>query len=180
MPDLSEGLWVHVPCGRLRGETARGDQQCPCGPDSGRWPDWDVSEVAQLCVVCARATAGGSTRWSWLACHDCRRVNDTLASTLGRTVLPLGRHSIMNGVVHRVTGADMSSTAAFASAVERLSVGWDELMAWQLREVHRLARSVGLAETVPLADWLGRFPSGPQLSLEALTRLWASPRTSAP
>lgn len=44
---------------------------------SGRLPAVD------LCVVCFRATAGGTLRWSWLACENCRAINDGIREVWG-------------------------------------------------------------------------------------------------
>ena len=167
-------LWVHVPCGQLRGTTTHGEQTCPCQPGRERWPGWDVSEVAQLCVVCVRGAAGGPLRWSWLACSYCRTLNETLGSRNSRSgFLPLGRHSIMNGVAHRVAGATPASTQLFTDAIMRLAVTWDQLDDWQVREVHQLATAEELPDEVLLDDWTRMFPPGWRASRDAFARLLA-------
>lgn len=174
MPASIDVLWVHVPCGGLRGSTTRGVQTCRCQPSQDPWPGCDVSEVAQLCVVCARATAGGTTRWSWEACGACRRLNRTLEERLGRRGLPLGRHSIMNGVAHRIASATEASTDAFGAAVQQMVVDWEQLTQWRLQEVQRLAASAGLPDKVLLTEWSRQFPSGRQASRGAFSRLLAT------
>ncbi len=111
---------VHVPCARLRGWAGQ-VQGCPCEP-SEPWPNCDVSRAQDLCLVCARGTAGGTTRWSWLACGSCRAV-EKARGWLGMRVLPLGRHSILNGVALRVAEASSEQADAFAVAFEGLRLG---------------------------------------------------------
>jgi hypothetical protein len=115
-------LSVHLPCVHLRGWAGR-DQGCPCEP-SEPWPGCDVSRAQELCLVCARGTAGGTTRWSWLACTSCRAVERSLQAWLGMRVLPLGRHSIMNGVALAVAEASPEDAQAFGVRFEvSVSVG---------------------------------------------------------
>jgi hypothetical protein len=47
--------------------------------------------------MCAASMAGGTGRFSWNVCEVCLKFNRTLAGKYGAS-LPLGRHSIMNGI----------------------------------------------------------------------------------
>jgi hypothetical protein len=47
--------------------------------------------------MCAASLAGGAGRYSWNVCEVCLKFNRSLASKYGVS-LPLGRHSIMNGI----------------------------------------------------------------------------------
>ena len=165
---------VHLPCARLRGWAGR-VQGCPCAP-ADAWPDCDVSRAQDLCVVCARGTAGGTTRWSWLACTDCRSVERALQDRLGIRVLPLGRHSLMNGVGLRVAAASEAEAAAFAVRFEGLGLGWDRLFDWGAAEARRLADSLGAdAPAVPLETWQRAFPPSVEASLDAYERILGTP-----
>lgn len=62
-----------------------------------KWRRCDVSRAYDLCVICARGTAGGTLRWAWIRCDNCRAVNESLISTFGYRPFALGRHSLMNG-----------------------------------------------------------------------------------
>ena len=165
--DLSR-LDVHVPCLRVVGPTEHGYQACVCEPRSP-WPGHDVSRIADLCSVCARGTAGGSSRWSWLGCACCRAVELELRALFGICVLPLGRHSIMNGVGRRL--ADRDSDAAFALSLNNLFTSQDRLHDWAEQESRGLAaRLVGSPDRVPLLDWLTQFPASPERSVHAYER----------
>lgn len=86
-------LSVHIPCGGLRGPvqvptrshpegTVRW-QSCRDEDSPVKWEDADVSRDHDLCIICLRATAGGRSRWSWLACENCRAVNSAVEAAWG-------------------------------------------------------------------------------------------------
>jgi hypothetical protein len=171
-------LRVHVPCGRLRGVAPHGRQRCPCQRNREPWPGCEVSEVAQLCVVCARGRAGGSSRWDWLACRICRELNESLGSHHGRNgLLPLGRQAIMNSVARPRATDSGAAREVFTDAVMRRRVSQTQLFAWQLQEVQRLAASEKLSAVVLLNEWQRTFPAGRRESRDALQGLLGPPST---
>ena len=101
-------LSVHIPCGGLRGPLQRTSrpypglhirwQSCPDEDSPQKWAGCDVSRQFDLCIICFRATAGGTSRWSWRACEDCRDINESIGSRWGFRPFALGRHSLMNGI----------------------------------------------------------------------------------
>jgi hypothetical protein len=86
-------LSVHIPCGGLRGPLQRRSavhshlpvrwQSCRDEDAPEKWEGLDVSRQTDLCIVCLRATAGGTTRWAFLACDDCRALNDSIGKRWG-------------------------------------------------------------------------------------------------
>ena len=80
------------------------EHRCSCQDRSDEWREtwsrWDIAYLLKLCSLCARNTVDAGTRWSWLACGMCREVNLAIRDIVGadRGVLPLGRHSLMNGL----------------------------------------------------------------------------------
>ena len=142
-------LSVHIPCGGLRGPVHGRWQSCRDEDSPERWEDCDVSREKDLCIICFKATAGGKSRWSWLACADCRRVNESVArleSQYGDRPFALGRHSLMNrigvcgGAPPEVQEEQIARLTAFAK-------GDDRLREWRSREYSRLA-----SQFDPLAD----------------------------
>lgn len=89
--EVLTGLYVHVACGGVRGRVdsahaSSGEsvnlgrwQSCTCETHPERWPDVDVSSEVDLCVLCARGTAGGTSRWAWVVCGTCRTVEQAAA-----------------------------------------------------------------------------------------------------
>ena len=101
-------LSVHIPCGGIRGplqQRSRSHPDLPVRWQSCRdedfpekWEGCDVSREYDLCAICFRATAGGRSRWAWIACEDCREVNAGIERVWGSRPFALGRHSLMNGI----------------------------------------------------------------------------------
>jgi plasmid stabilization system protein ParE len=113
---------------------------------------------------------GGSSRWAWLGCANCRAINDALARAWGFRPLALGRHSLMNGIGVRggappeVRKRQITQLAAFAGGDERLRD-------WRRQEYRRLAAEFDPLADVPLAAWQQEYPPGWRASADAFTRL---------
>jgi hypothetical protein len=101
-----------VICGRchwLRGPVPDRDdgahQLCRCGPAEERQaqPLWggDHNTYAELCRCCALRLLPSGSRWSVWLCDDCKPLVVSLNRQLGRTVVPIGRHSLMHGLALR-------------------------------------------------------------------------------
>ena len=89
-----------------------------------------------LCYICARAVAGGFGRYSWNACKSCRSVNSGMSEWLGVS-LPLGRHSVMNGI-----GISMSATRTEYEAGASALIAFSQMsMALSVRG-HRQTRAL--------------------------------------
>ena len=166
-------LSVHIPCGGLRGPVHGRWQSCRDEDSPERWEGCDVSSEKELCIICFRATAGGTSRWSWLACADCRRVNASIASLqskYGDRPFALGRHSLMNGIGVRggappeVQEEQIARLAAFAK-------GDDRLREWRRREYSRLASRFDPLADIPLRVWQAEWPPGLEASVNAFAGL---------
>lgn len=120
-------------------------------------------------------TAGGVTRWSWLGCPACRSVELALQTWLGIPVLPLGRHSKMNGVGRRLAVAPATSRTdldAFCQSLTALSLSWLRLAEWGVAEARRLATLHDFdAEDVSLHNWQRAFLASTPASVDAYERL---------
>lgn len=134
------------------------------------WGDSDVSRERDLCIICLRATAGGRTRWSWLACEDCRAVNSAVETAWGFRPFALGRHSVMNGIGVRaaappeVQQRQVERLADFAGGIGRL-------LEWRKHEYRLLADHFEPQADVPLRVWQQEWPPGPRASRDAFARL---------
>jgi hypothetical protein len=172
-------LSVHIPCGRLRGPVLRRDrasclpavwQSCPDEDSPEKWPSCDVSREKDLCVICFRATAGGTSRWSWLACENCRSINDSISESWGFRPFTLGRHSIMNGIAVR-GAASPEVREAQAARLAAFATGDDRRRDWRRREYPRLASRFDPLADVPLRVWQAEWPPGRPASVDAFRRL---------
>jgi hypothetical protein len=168
-------LSVHIPCGRLRGPVEpRGLWQSCQDEDSPEiWTGCDVSRARDLCIVCLRATAGGTTRWSWLGCENCRAVNTALEKRWGFRPVSLGRHSLMNGIGIRadalpeVVKQQKERLLAFAK-------GNPQLREWRRSEYSVLAADFDPLADIPLRVWQQVWPPSRSASADAFSRLLGS------
>ena len=169
----SSGLVVCLTCLRLRGRVNGEERRCSCQPTVERRRRG--SPVTGLCSLCVRSTVISRGRWSWFGCGTCRRVNQTVGSVVGGHrcgVVPLGNHSLMNGVTIRGEGSDPEGGGT--EALVELVGQWQRLSRWRQAEARRLVGSVAgiLADRseVPLDEWLTLFPASEGASVDALCR----------
>jgi hypothetical protein len=166
-------LGVHIPCGGIRGPVEgfgpRRWQSCRCEDNPETWYAADVSREHDLCIICFRATAGGVSRWSWLACEDCLAVNRKLPLLYGIRPLALGRHSLMNGIGVR-GGAPPEVASGQLARLMEFSRGDDRLRSWRREEYGRLAGVFDPLADVPLREWQQRWPPSRKVSADAFAR----------
>jgi len=171
---------VHIPCGGLRGPLQRKSlayphlpvrwQSCRDEDSPEKWEGCDVSREYDLCIICFRATAGGRSRWAWLACEDCRAVNTALEAAWGFRPFALGRHSLMNGIGVRGGSPPEVQEAQIARLVE-FAKGDDRLREWKRQEYWQLASRFHPLADIPLRVWQQEWPPGPSASADAFSRL---------
>ena len=130
----------------------------------------DVSRERDLCIICFRETAGGTSRWAWLACEHCRAVNTTIESARGIRPFALGRHSLMN----RIGVRGGASTEVVEEQIARLvafAKGDARLQEWRRQEYSRLAGIFESEADVPLNVWQQQWPPSRSVSADAFSRL---------
>jgi hypothetical protein len=95
-------LEVCLACGELRAPFEGFDNLCECDRDV--WDETplpragDLSSNVDVGQSCISVLAPGSSRWRLYHCRDCMRAVACLNRLAGRCVVPIGPHSIMNGV----------------------------------------------------------------------------------
>lgn len=162
-------LSVHIPCGTIRGPVSHALwQSCRHEDNPAKWESADVSRLHDLCIVCFRATAGGITRWSWLACENCRAVNNAIAEVWGFRPFALGRHSLMNGI--GVRGGQPPDQDQVRRLAEFAGGDW-RLRGWRDHEYRLMAARFDPDADVPLRQWQQAWPPSAAASREAFVRL---------
>ncbi len=162
-------LSVHIPCGGLRGPLGARWQSCWDEDSPEKWEGCDVSHETDLCIICFKGTAGGTSRWSWLACKDCLAVNNALEWAWGYRPLALGRHSLMNGIGVRGDAPPEVRERQLARLVE--FARGDRLRDWRTQEYRRLADVFDPLADVPLTVWQARHSPSRPASVDAFERL---------
>lgn len=173
-------LSVHIPCGGLRGplqllppshpDGAVRWQSCRDEDHPVTWEDADVSREHDLCIICLRATAGGRSRWSWLACENCRAVNSAVETSWGFRPFALGRHSLMNGIGVQ-GGAPPEVQQRQISKLAEFTDGLGRLREWRRHEYRRLASRFDPQADIPLRVWQQKWPPTRAASQDAFARL---------
>ena len=164
-------LSVHIPCGRLRGPVERRGrwQSCPDEDSPERWEGCDVSSAIDLCIVCCRGTAGGTSRWAWLGCEHCRAVNNALEKRWGVRPLALGRHSLMNRIGIPANASPKVVEQQTARLMEFIE-GIGHLRDWRGTEHARLAVAFDRLADIPLPVWQQQWPPSLTASADAFSR----------
>ena len=122
-------------------------------------------------MLCARGLAGGRSRWAWLACSPCQNWEHAVRARLGGMLLPLGRHSIINGVAVDLSALPDTQERQTLALIGQFAA-WGELFAWKRAEVTRLPAQAGWRDqAVPYRHWLQRFPAASDVSRDAYLRL---------
>ena len=154
MPSI--GLLVCTSCFGLT-SAGHGMQRCRCEKYQA-YPGVDCPSGYHLCYICSASVAGGTGRFSWNACEVCLKFNRRLQSKYGAS-LPLGRHSIMNGLSiplnapKEVQDEGINELMNFVETVESIA-DWGALQARVLFE------SVPMWEREPfitVARWEEKF-----------------------
>jgi len=165
-------LSVHIPCGGLRGPLERSGRWQSCLDEDYPviWEGHDVARERDLCIVCFRGTAGGSSRWAWLACADCSAINAALERAWGFRPLALGRHSLMNGIGIR---GDASPEVVKQQAARLIEFAKSNggLHEWRSKEYPRLAAKFDPLADIPLWLWQQEWPPSRRASIDVISRL---------
>jgi len=128
-------------------------QRCGCEPRDPLWNAFDYNCAAELCRCCASRVIGCGSKWSVFFCDACKRRVVAYNGAAGRAVIPIGRHSIMNGVALNTGYARKGSArAAFAHGLSEVFDGIGRLERFHRTQVTRIASSIeasGSAVPVP-------------------------------
>lgn len=140
--------------------------RCQAKDDDWRqreWAGYDIAALLDLCHLCVRTPMKSGTRWSWYACDECKTVDNQIASAIvgeaspRNRILPLGRHSMMNGVSLRIGDAPNDGVRnRFVESLMEINGLWSRLHKWKDEEAQRLAEVCGFdnLESVSLERWM--------------------------
>jgi hypothetical protein len=73
-------------------------QQCLCVKRTeNKWDGYDFKRKYETCYCCGLEVIPSGSKWSVFYCKDCKDKILELNKKVGQCVIPIGRHSIMNG-----------------------------------------------------------------------------------
>lgn len=139
-------------------------QNCMCDElDKPRWDKYDFNRKYELCWCCGLEVIPSGSKFSSFYCRDCKERIWYLNQKLGRCLIPLGRHSVMNGVIG--TGKDVGNIYAIAmfchdigTVNEKIDFLHDEYMRKKIKDVvdvlqlSKDSRAIGLLKKTKDVD----------------------------
>ena len=137
-----------------------GMQRCRC-EEYKAYLGVDCPSGYHLCQLCAALLAGGTGRFSWHVCKVCLKFNRKLAKDYGFS-LPLGRHSLMNGLGIPLSASDEVRDAVIEDLMRSLNAA-GALADWGLLQARVLFESVPAWKREPfvlLDTWEAKFALG--------------------
>jgi len=131
-------------------------QRCACEPKEPLWKAYDYNTAIELCRCCATETVRSGSRWSSFYCDACKAPVMHYNRAAGAPVIPIGRHSIMHGIILEGASADSPvSRAAFESQTAGLFARMDRLWKWHRDRVRAVVhRMPGEERAVSLDAYL--------------------------
>ena len=154
MPSI--GLLICTRCFGLTSAGA-GMQRCRCEVYKA-YPGIDCPSGFHLCYMCAASVAGGTGRYSWDVCDVCLKLNRKLARDFGVS-LPLGRHSLMNGLGIPLHATKRIQEEAATELLHFLDVA-GSISDWGILQARTLFESVPMWRKEPfirLQRWEEKF-----------------------
>jgi len=102
------------------------EHRCDC--DKHEDPKWsegmDFNKAYETCYCCGLEVIQTGSRWSTFYCRDCRAAIRKFNDSVGTCVIPLGRHSMMNGIRFKKCAPLQEAASLFSSEFKSM----DELM----------------------------------------------------
>ena len=129
--ELSKDMGVCRNCGeihgllRLRGGGGFHHQTCSCenkrstpqaNDELEKYLNLDFGQAVTLCSCCGQVLMKSGSRWSAFFCNFCKQIIGDLNNAMGFSLIPIGRHSIMNNL--SLSGKDFQDPKAVSSFLE--------------------------------------------------------------
>ena len=160
-----EHLQLCLTCGGLRGPHGDGGHDNRCRCDGEAWDReprpraGDLSDDVRLCGSCITTLLSGSSRWSPYHCRQCMPAVQLWRSMAGRSIVPVGPHSLMNGVGWRPSEGRAMTTVqatAFSDQLNALFATQESLHELIARRALEAARDLGFTgHAVRASDFIG-------------------------
>ena len=152
-------------------------QRCSC--DDKAEPPENITEkqavygngLVELCYCCGMALVPLGSQWFMFFCDECRPMVRDFDRQYGRVIIPIGRHSLVNGSILRgldSTGdglilrspdvQDDAKVEQYFSKVKGMFASIKYLEEWNRLEVANRLKEIGRVGDIPLLDYRLRSP----------------------
>ena len=169
---------------RYPGRPARPEGRVWCDCQRSLRPSGEAGiDAYELCYCCVAVLLRSGTKWSRFFCEDCHGRVMALNQSVGRCVVPIGRHSMMNGFGYNPNVPTHPSLEAFVGELHGFFAGvsgvWEWSKHWlvQTLEAYGLLSHQNVSLRVYLAHATGR-DRGVGFSFEEMLEFFAT-RTPA-
>lgn len=112
----------------------------------GVYTEYPEERLVDLCWCCAQSTVAAGSRFSRFFCPNCHDVVRDFNEAASMVLIPVGRHSWMNGISGQL--APGQSTAEFASIFTKAALSMNTRIArvrnWRKLILHDLLMALGL------------------------------------
>ena len=131
-------------------------QRCGCEPADPPWNAFDYNRAAELCRCCASRVIRTGSKWSAFFCDVCKRHVVAYNGGTGWNVIPIGRHSMMNGVALSTRHVRQGSARrVFGRGLSEVVDGIVRLERFHRTQVTCIASSIdGPGQTLPVPQYI--------------------------
>ena len=133
--------------------------------EEATWPGFDFNRVVELCYCCGQKVLNSGTKWSVWFCDECKERVVQFNTQYQRTIIPIGRHSIMAGYYDRLNDIDKpEKIKTFTKKLNRLFGGMDGLYEWKKIILAKHFKTLGYFNDTLLKDYLAQTKRLPETS----------------
>lgn len=104
----------------------------------------DINEVLRICMCCGADVVPSGSKWSPFFCRPCMHLAQDLNRRAGHLVIPIGRHSMMNGIGLSNDSFDQVSVRRFLHLAGSMQEAINRICGLQFKVAAR-ARSIASA-----------------------------------
>lgn len=130
-----------------------------------KWPRFDFNRVVELCYCCGQEVLKSGSKWSVWFCKECKERVIEFNTQYQRTIIPIGRHSLMAGYRlghNEVHNPEMIKT--FTENVNNLFSSIDCLTKWKKFILAENFKTLGYLNDTLLKDYLAQTKNLPEKS----------------
>jgi hypothetical protein len=167
MSGKRSAMKICTTCHELYGYTVDNEkilyQECYCKnkPETpsqkGDWSRFDYKQIRELCYCCGRQMIRCGSKYSRFHCDACHEQIVSLNKRCGVTVIPIGRHSVMNGVfMDNTVQRNEKEVARFCTKLNRVFSKIDRACMWKKHIVSENIKKAGFTDglDVEVEDYL--------------------------
>ena len=139
---------------------------CPTKKAEAKCPtSFDFNKVAELCYCCGQAVLKSGAKWSVWFCDECKERVVQFNTRYQRTIIPIGRHSLMSGVSLSAQDArDPEMIEIFLKNMNNLFSRIDCLSDWKKFIHGENFKKLGYVNDTLLKDYLEQSRELPEKS----------------